>query len=172
MEDEKIVQLYLDRDERAIPETAAKYGSYCTSIAQNILGSAEDAEECVNDTYMSSWNSIPPYRLGNLCTFLGKLTRNLSLNRYRYNTARKRGGGEEPAGAPAQVTSEQVMALTPDMTHEEVLTLLGGTQDVGYGIDEYVYEVDGKYLLRIPFAGDGAQLGVTGEELLKSLTEK
>ena len=91
MEDEKIVQLYWDRDERAIPETAAKYGGYCTSIAQNILGSAEDAEECVNDTYMSAWNSIPPHRPGNLCTFLGKLTRNLSLNRYRYNTAHKRG---------------------------------------------------------------------------------
>lgn len=172
MEDEKIVQLYWDRDERAIPETAAKYGSYCTSIAQNILGSAEDAEECVNDTYMSAWNSIPPHRPGNLCTFLGKLTRNLSLNRYRYNTAHKRGGGEEPAGSPAQVTSEQVRALAPDMTREEVLALLGGTQDVGSGIYVYVYEVDGKYLLRIPFAGDGAQLGVTGEELLKSLTEK
>ena len=172
MEDEKIVQLYWDRDERAIPETAAKYGSYCTSIAQSILGSAEDAEECVNDTYMSAWNSIPPHRPGNLCTFLGKLTRNLSLNRYRYSTARKRGGGEEPAGVPAQVTSEQVRALTPDMTREEVLALLGGTQDVGSGIYVYVYEVDGKYLLRIPFAGDGAQLGVTGEELLKSLTEK
>ena len=172
MEDEKIVQLYWDRDERAIPETAAKYGGYCTSIAQNILGSAEDAEECVNDTYMSAWNSIPPHRPGNLCTFLGKLTRNLSLNRYRYNTAHKRGTGEEPAGAPAQVTSEQVRALTPDMTREEVLALLGGTQDVGSGIYVYVYEVDGKYLLRIPFAGDGAQLGVTGEELLKSLTEK
>lgn len=82
------------------------------------------------------------------------------------------GTGEEPAGAPAQVTSEQVRALTPDMTREEVLALLGGTQDVGSGIYVYVYEVDGKYLLRIPFAGDGAQLGVTGEELLKSLTEK
>ena len=172
MEDEKIVQLYWDRDERAIPETAAKYGSYCTSIAQNILGSAEDAEECVNDTYISAWNSIPPHRPGNLCTFLGKLTRNLSLNRYRYNTAHKRGGGVEPAGVPAQVTSEQVRALTPDMTREEVLALLGGTQDVGSGIYVYVYEVDGKYQLRIPFAGDGAQLGVTGEELLKSLTEK
>ena len=81
-------------------------------------------------------------------------------------------GAEEPAGAPAQVTSEQVRALTPDMTREEVLALLGGTQDVGSGIYVYVYEVDGKYLLRIPFAGDSAQLGVTGEELLKSLTEK
>ena len=127
MEDEKIVQLYWDRDERAIPATAAKYGGYCTTIAQNILGSAEDAEECVNDTYMSAWNSIPPHRPGNLCTFLGKLTRNLSLNRYRYNTAHKRGTGEEPAGVPAQVTSEQVRALTPDMTREEVLALLGGT---------------------------------------------
>ena len=72
-------------------------------------------------------------------------------------------GGEEPAGAPAQVTSEQVRALTPDMTREEVLALLGCTQDGGSGIYASAYEVDGKYLLRIPFAGDIAQVGCTGK---------
>ena len=97
MDDGKIVQLYWDRDERAIPATADKYGNYCTSIAKNILGNQEDAEECVNDTYMSAWNSMPPHRPGVLSAFLGKMTRNLSLNRYRQNTAGKRGGGEVPA---------------------------------------------------------------------------
>ena len=92
MEDEKIVQLYWDRDERAIPATAAKYGGYCTSIAQNILGSAEDAEECVNDTWLRAWNAMPPQRPGILSAFFGKLTRNLSLDRWRYNRAAKRGG--------------------------------------------------------------------------------
>lgn len=94
MEDSKIVQLYWDRNEQAIPATSEKYGSYCASIAKNILGSEDDAEECVNDTYWNAWNSMPPHRPGMLSTFLGKITRNLSLNRYRHNTAGKRGGGE------------------------------------------------------------------------------
>ena len=96
MDDEKIVQLYWNRDEQAIPATAQKYGNYCTSIAKNILGNLEDAEECVNDTYLNAWNSMPPHRPGVLSTFLGKIVRNLSFNRYKYNTADKRGGGELP----------------------------------------------------------------------------
>ena len=96
MDDAKIVQLYWDRDEQAIPATADKYGNYCTSIAKNILGNNEDAEECVNDTYMNAWNSIPPHRPSILSTFLGKIVRNLSFNRYKHNTADKRGGGELP----------------------------------------------------------------------------
>ena len=97
MDDTRIVQLYWDRDEQAIPATADKYGAYCTSIAKNILGSHEDAEECVNDTYLNAWNSMPPHRPGILSTFLGKIVRNLSFNRYKHNTADKRGGGEVPA---------------------------------------------------------------------------
>lgn len=97
MDDVKIVQLYWDRDEQAITETADKYGNYCTAIARNILGIYEDAEECVNDTYLKAWNAIPPQRPKLLSAFLGKITRNLSINRYKYNTADKRGGGELPA---------------------------------------------------------------------------
>jgi RNA polymerase sigma-70 factor (ECF subfamily) len=97
MDDPKIVQLYWDRDEQAIPATADKYGRYCTAIARNILGSNEDAEECVNDTYLNAWNSMPPHRPSVLSTFLGKITRNLSFNRYKHNTADKRGGGETTA---------------------------------------------------------------------------
>ena len=76
---------------------------------------------------------------------------------------------EKPESAPAQVTSEQIRELTPTMTREEVLSFLGDTQDLGSGIYIYVYEVDRQYLLRIPFADDEAQLGVTGEDLLKAL---
>lgn len=75
----------------------------------------------------------------------------------------------ESQKAPTQVTSAQIRELTPAMTREEVLSRLGDTQDVGSGIYVYVYEVDGAYLLRIPFAHDDAQLGVTGEALLKAL---
>ena len=94
MEDAKIVQLYWDRNEQAIPATADKYGNYCNSIAKNILGNHEDAEECVNDTYLNAWSSMPPHRPNILSTFLGKITRNLSIKRYKHNTADKRGGGQ------------------------------------------------------------------------------
>ena len=94
MDDAKIVQMYFDRNEQAIPATEDKYGSYCTSIAKNILGNQEDAEECVNDTYLNTWNAIPPHRPKMLSSFLGKIVRNLAFNRYKHNTADKRGGGE------------------------------------------------------------------------------
>ena len=94
MDDERIVQLYLNRNEQAIPETAKKYGNYCSSIAKNILGNKEDAEECVNDTYFNTWNAIPPHKPKMLSTFLGKIVRNLAFNKYKHNTAHKRGGGE------------------------------------------------------------------------------
>ena len=97
MDDAKIVQLYFDRDKQAITETATKYGNYCTSIAINILGNREDTEECVNDTYLNTWNAIPPNRPKKLSAFLGKIVRNLAFNRYKHNTAAKRGAGELPA---------------------------------------------------------------------------
>ena len=86
MDDAQIVQLYWDRNEQAIHATSDKYGNYCTSIAKNILGNQEDAEECVNDTYLNAWNAMPPHRPSILSTFLGKITRNLALNKYKHNT--------------------------------------------------------------------------------------
>ena len=94
MEDDKIVELYWDRDEAAITATSDKYGVYCLSISQNILGNREDAQECVNDTYLKAWNTIPPHRPAMLSTFLGKITRNLSFDRYKANRRDKRGGSQ------------------------------------------------------------------------------
>lgn len=94
MEDNEIIQLYLDRNEQAITETAAKYGNYCSSIAKNILKNWEDAEECVNDTYLKAWNVIPPNRPTMFKAFLGRITRNLSFNLYKKMNADKRGNGQ------------------------------------------------------------------------------
>ena len=96
MDDQQIVDLYWVRTENAISETAHKYGRYCHYIAYNILHSDEDSEECVNDTYLKAWNVIPPQRPNKLSTFLGKITRNLALDRYKYNSREKRGGGQMP----------------------------------------------------------------------------
>ena len=126
MNDANIVQLYWDRNEQAIPATADKYGNYCTSIAQNILGSREDAEECVNDTYLNAWNSMPPHRPSILSAFLGKIVRNLSFNRYKRNAADKRGGGQLP------------------MVLDELSDLVSGKDDVEQEIDrkELVNTID------------------------------
>ncbi|MFA7673440.1 MAG: sigma-70 family RNA polymerase sigma factor [Clostridia bacterium] len=94
MDDRQIVELYFKRSESAITETAGKYGRYCHYIAYNILHSEEDAEECVNDTYLKAWNCIPPHKPDMLSAFLGKITRNLSLNLYAKYTAQKRGLGQ------------------------------------------------------------------------------
>lgn len=96
MDDSRIVALYWKRSERAIDATAAKYGRYCYAIAYNILACREDADECVDDTYIGAWRSIPPHRPTVLATFLGKLTRRISLNRWRSLKREKRGGGEVP----------------------------------------------------------------------------
>lgn len=94
MEDIKIIALFWDRSEEAITEIAAKYGSFCHSIAYNILASNEDAQECVNDTYMDAWKRIPPHRPAILSSFLGKITRHLAIDRWRKRIAEKRGSGE------------------------------------------------------------------------------
>ena len=97
MEDSKIIELFWERSENAISEADAKYGKYCYAIAYNILYSEPDSEECVNDTYLRAWNAIPPERPLHLRAFLGRITRNLALNRYAVLHAKKRGNGTELA---------------------------------------------------------------------------
>ncbi|MBQ6335114.1 MAG: sigma-70 family RNA polymerase sigma factor [Erysipelotrichaceae bacterium] len=94
MEDQKIVELYWSRDEQAITETKKKYDNYCFSISRAILHNQQDCEEALSDTYLATWNAIPPHHPLNLATFIGKICRRLSLNKWRMLTAEKRGGGE------------------------------------------------------------------------------
>lgn len=119
MEDSLIVQLYWDRAQEAIPATLEKYGNYCGAIAWNILGSREDAEECVNDTWLRAWNSMPPHKPSLLSAFLGKITRNLAFDRFSFLRAEKRGGGELPA------------------VLEELGECVSGTGDVERAVDEW-----------------------------------
>ena len=94
MDDNMIIDLYWARSESAISETSSRYGGYCTKIAMNILQNKEDSEECVNDTYLNVWNAIPPQRPARFSAFLGRITRNLSLNKYKAQNAQKRGGSQ------------------------------------------------------------------------------
>lgn len=97
MEDEKIIQLYFDRDQSAIEESDQKYGRYCYAVANRILSSREDSIECVNDTWHNAWRAIPPEKPSVLRSFFGRITRNLALDRYGYNNAQKRSARLETA---------------------------------------------------------------------------
>ena len=121
MEDGQIIDLYWNRDQQAIRETEGKYGALLNRIAWNLLHSREDAEECVSDTYLRAWNAIPPTRPAFLRTWLGRVTRNLSLDRWKRREAEKRGGGAElllgeledclPApGGPERTVEDQELA--------------------------------------------------------------
>lgn len=116
-DDQKIIELYFCRSEQALMETAVKYGRYCTSIAYGILGSREDAQECVSDAYLTAWNAIPPRRPADLGTYLGKITRNLSIDRLRTRNRDKRGGGEVPL---ALEELEEVVAGSDSPENEAV----------------------------------------------------
>ena len=93
MEDAAIIGLYWARDERAVTASDEKYGRLCRSLSRDLLGSAEDAEECVNDTWQRAWDTMPPQRPGSLRAYFAKITRNLSIDRWRARRAEKRGAG-------------------------------------------------------------------------------
>jgi len=94
MEDLQIIKLFLERSEVAIEALSDKFGKYCNTIAYNVLGDASDAEECVNDTYLRVWNSIPPNKPENLKAYVGKIARNLALDCFDKQNTLKRGGGQ------------------------------------------------------------------------------
>lgn len=96
MEDSRIVELYWDRNPQAITQSKEKYGIYCFSVADHILSNWEDSEECVNDTWLHAWNKMPPHRPDVLRMFLAKITRRVAFNRFKANSAQKRGGGQMP----------------------------------------------------------------------------
>lgn len=96
MNDSEIVGLYFARSDQALTAASEKYAHYCQSIAMNILNDPQDAEECVNDAFLRAWNSIPPHKPERLSTFLGIITRNLSISKFKQRNAQKRGGGEIP----------------------------------------------------------------------------
>lgn len=118
MEDSQIVGLYWARDQRAIDETGAKYGRFLKRLSMNVLNDAGDAEECVNDTYLAAWNSMPSKRPERLGAYLEKVIRRISLSRLRGRLAQKRGGGE------AVVAIDELAEILPsgEDTHRTVET--------------------------------------------------
>ena len=168
MEDSAIVSLYWARDERALRASEEKYGNYCRTIARRILGDPEDADECVNDTWLGAWNSIPPHRPAVLSAFLGKLTRRISLNRWRDRTRDKRGGGEVPLALDE--LAECVPA--PQDNVERVVELM----ELARAIDRFLAGLPAEerdvFVCRYWFAASIAEIGDRfgyGESKVKSM---
>ena len=140
-----IIELYWARDEEAIRRTAETYGGYCYTVAYNVLGNAEDAEECVSDAYLAVWNAIPPARPASLKQFLTRILRNLALNRYKEQHRDKRGGGQVPL---ALEELSEVVSDTEDIPADYARQELLGTitrflrgcslRDRGIFLDRYV----------------------------------
>ena len=129
LNDNDIIALYFARDEQAIAETAARYGPYCYKVASNILHAHEDSEECVNDTWMNAWNAMPPKRPDVLRLFLAKITRSLAINRWKFQNAKKRGGGETP------LVLEELEECVPGTANPEKEFL---ASELGSTIDRFV----------------------------------
>lgn len=129
MNDKNIVELYLSRDEGAVRTTIEKYQAYCHSIAFSILNDEQNAEEALNDTWLGAWNSIPPHQPENLATYLGKLTRNISLTKYRNLHASKR-----YADTVSLATEELEECLPSRMTVESEIE----SAELGKIIDNFI----------------------------------
>ena len=139
MEDAAIVALFWERNERALTETAAKFGAYCRKIAMNILASDQEAEECENDTLLAAWNSMPANRPARLAPYLGRITRNLALDRMDKATAQKRGSGQtfapldelaECVAAPGSVEDSFDVAETGRLISDFLRTLPEETRNI------------------------------------------
>lgn len=127
MDDQKIIDLYFDRNEQAITETDVKYGKLCHSIAYNILSNREDSEECVNDTYIGVWNAIPPTRPDNFMAFVCRIARNLSLKRLEFLKREKR-------SADVILSLDELSAVLPDEQYAPDVS----DEDVGRLISQFL----------------------------------
>ena len=154
MTDQDIVALYFDRNELAITETDKKYGSLCMQVSMNVLDSKPDAEECVSDTYLKTWNSIPPTRPNSLCAFVCRIARNLSLNRLRDLRREKR-------NRELTVSFEELEACIPmpDESKNELPHLLTAFLDAQPETDRVLFV--GRYWMHTSVADLAKRMGLT-----------
>lgn len=170
MDDCDIVELYWQRNETAITQTKEKYGPYCYAIAYNILYNREDAQESENDTYHAAWNAMPPHKPQLLSAFLGKITRRISLDKWKKNAAQKRGGSEVP------LSLDELAECIPDKnTVEKQLE----TEELAKIIDTFLRELPAtersvflcRYWYLEPVRDIGKQFGFS-ESKVKSMLHR
>ena len=129
MEDTQIIDLFFARSEQAICELDSKYGKVCHSLSWNILHDSLDVEECVNDAYLGTWNAIPPKRPNPLLAFVCKIVRNLSIARYRANTAMKRNSTFTLALEEIEECLASPVTVEDEIAHKELVAAIEGFLD-------------------------------------------
>ncbi len=170
MEDSKIVELYWQRRDAAITETDRKYGPYCKTVAYNILESREDSDECVNDTYLKAWNSMPNARPKCLSTYLAKITRNLAISRLRAKNSLRRGGGQ------TALALEELAEVVPA---EQNIEAMVERREMTRILNEYLSELEGeerrvfmaRYFFMTPVKEIGVKFGFS-ESKVKSMLSR
>lgn len=179
MEDNRIIELYFDRNQDAISQTSYKYGHYCHAIAFNILASEEDAQECLNDTYLQIWQSIPPTRPVSFRAFLGKITRNIALNLLEKKNAQKRGGGEVTLIlSELSECAGSIDYFTDELALSEVINKFLGTLSVQarkFFVSRYFYARSVKEIAKTHKVSENkvtVSLFRTREKLRKALTKE
>lgn len=163
MKDTQIIELFFRRAEEAVIRLAEKYGAMCRTIAQRVLWDQRDSEECVNDTWVQTWNTIPPQRPAYLGGFVGRITRNLALNRLAYNRAQKRDSTlEETFGELSESLPDPGNTMTDAVTFHDFLNRFlrqQGEESRRYFLRRYWYGMSVQEIAR--------ECGV-GEEKVKS----
>ena len=166
MDDLAIVELYHQRDEQAITESDKKYGAFCLSIALRLLVLREDAEECVNDTWHAAWNRMPPDWPQVLGAFLGRITRNLSISRWRQNHARKRYDGIEV------LLSELEDCVPAPDTVEKELDREQLAQSISTWLDNLTEENRRLFIRRYWYGDPVKELAMERDERANSLSQQ
>ena len=161
LEDEAIVELYVARKQEDITNTQNKFGRYLLKIAMNVLSSMPDSEECVNDTYLRAWNAIPPQRPNMLSTFLGRITRNLSIDRLRRQRAAKRSSRYETSETDQEGNVVTMMGAGYDLSLNELEECLPGES-----------ALEGSFSDEVGEALDAKELGKTISEYLRTISEE
>ena len=124
MEDNKIIELFFDRNERAINEVSIKYGKLALSVSSNILGNKEDATECVNDAYLGMWNTIPPQNPNPLLAYVSRIVRNIAIAKYHSNTAIKRNSFYDIALDELESCLASSSSVEDELTAKELTIML------------------------------------------------
>ena len=168
MEDKQIIDLFFDRDESAITHLTAKYGRLCSQLANNILRNPSDTEECVNDTWLGVWNSIPPNRPESLIGYVCKLARNIAIKRYHYNTAAKRNSVYDVALEELEGCLYSTKDVETEVESEQLSKTIESFLDTLKQVDRVIFLQ--RYYFSASYADIASQTGLTEKNVSVKLT--
>ncbi len=168
MNDERIIELFFERAEEAIKELNEKYGRVCYSLSYNIVGNRQDAEECVNDAYLGTWNAIPPARPNPLLAFVCKIVRNISLKRYEQNTAAKRNSHYDAAMDELEDCLASSITVDDEIAEQELTKIIESFLDLLSNENRVIFLR--RYWFSDTYADIAKQIGLTEKNVSVRLT--